>query len=61
MPFSGLHLPWKVRQILERIAQAILETNAEVGFYAREHPEFAEIGPRILQEWQGGLNTSLRD
>jgi len=49
-----------VRQILERIAAAIQETTGEVHAYAKEHPEFAEIGQRVLQEWAGGVSTSLR-
>jgi serine/threonine-protein kinase HipA len=52
--------PAKVRQMLERIAEAIQETAEEVHAYAKEHPEFAEIGERILQEWESGVNTSLR-
>jgi serine/threonine-protein kinase HipA len=53
--------PAKIRQILERIAEAILQTADEMGFYMNEHPEFAEIGKRISQEWESGIHTSLRD
>ena len=52
--------PAKIRQILERIAEAIQETTGEVHSYAKEHPEFAEIGQRMLQEWESGVNSSLR-
>ena len=52
--------PAKIRETLERIAEAIWETTDEMGFYMNEHPEFAEIGKRISQEWEGGINTSLR-
>ena len=52
--------PAKIRQILERIAEAIQETTKEVRSYTKEHPEFAEIGQRMLQEWENGVNTSLR-
>jgi serine/threonine-protein kinase HipA len=52
--------PAKIRQIMERIAEAIQETKEELDFYMNEHPEFAEIGPRMLQEWENGVNTSLR-
>ena len=52
--------PAKVRQILERIAEAIQETTGEVHPYAKEHPEFAEIGQRVVQEWESGVNSSLR-
>ena len=52
--------PARIRQILERIAEAIQETTGEVHTYMKEHPEFAEIGQRMLQEWANGVNTSLR-
>ena len=41
-------------------AEAIQETRGEVRSYMKEHPEFAEIGQRILREWENGVNTSLR-
>jgi serine/threonine-protein kinase HipA len=52
--------PAKIRQILELVAEAIQETKAEVHSYIGEHPEFAGIGERMLQEWESGVNTSLR-
>ena len=52
--------PAKTRQALERIAEAIQETTREVHAYAKEHPEFVETGQRMLQEWESGVNTSLR-
>ena len=52
--------PAKIRQILERIAEAIQETTREVQSYTKDHPPFAEIGQRMVQEWVGGVNTSLR-
>src|SRR5450432_2095999 len=52
--------PAKIGQILERIAEAIQETTREVHSYMKEHPEFAEIGQRMLQEWESGVSSSLR-
>jgi serine/threonine-protein kinase HipA len=52
--------PAKIRQILERVDEAILETAKDVQSYTEQHPEFAEIGPRLLQEWEGGSATALR-
>src|SRR5229473_2056106 len=52
--------PARIRQILERIAEAIQETTREVHSYTSDHPQFAEIGQRMLQEWESGVNTSLR-
>ena len=40
--------PAKIRQILQRIDEAILETSEQVRSHMKEHPEFAEIGPRLL-------------
>ena len=51
--------PAKVRQILERIAEAIHETARAVRAYMKKHPEFAEIGPRMLEEWKNGVKASL--
>jgi hypothetical protein len=28
--------------------------------YAKERPEFAGIGQRMLQEWENGVSASLR-
>ena len=52
--------PAKIRQMLERIDLAIQQTAAEVRSYIKQHPEFAGIGQRMLQEWESGSNTSLR-
>ncbi|MEO8661445.1 MAG: type II toxin-antitoxin system HipA family toxin [Bryobacteraceae bacterium] len=52
--------PAKIRQILERIDQVVLETAVEVRGYMKLHPEFAEVGGRMLQEWEGGSAVSLR-
>ena len=52
--------PARIRQVLGRIAEAIQETTGEVRAYMKEHPEFVEIGQRMLQEWENGVNTSLR-
>ena len=52
--------PGKVRAILERIDDAIHATATEVRRYIRGHPEFAEIGGRMLQEWERGSAASLR-
>ena len=52
--------PAKIKQILERLGEAIEETAKEVGLYRKDHPEFDEIGQRLIQEWENGLNSSLR-
>jgi serine/threonine-protein kinase HipA len=52
--------PAKVRQILERIDGAMQETAKEVRAYSGEHAEFAEIGKRLIEEWENGSTHSLR-
>jgi serine/threonine-protein kinase HipA len=52
--------PGKIRQILERVGEAIVETAGDVHAYMKQHPEFAVIGGRLLQEWENGSAGSLR-
>jgi serine/threonine-protein kinase HipA len=43
--------PSQIRNILDRIAEAIHSTSADVRVYMKEHPDFADIGERMLREW----------
>jgi hypothetical protein len=52
--------PAKARSILERIHEAIQDTAKDVRSYIKQHPEFEELGQRMLQEWEKGSATSLR-
>jgi serine/threonine-protein kinase HipA len=52
--------PAKIGQIPERIAEALQETRPEVQAHAKAHPEFAEVGQRMLEAWETGVKTSLR-
>ncbi len=47
--------PSKIRAILERIQDAMRSTSVELGDYKKDHPEFAEIGERMLQEWEQSI------
>jgi serine/threonine-protein kinase HipA len=51
--------PSSVRQVLQRIGEAIADTATEVRAYIEEHQDFAEIGERMLQEWATGLALSI--
>jgi serine/threonine-protein kinase HipA len=51
--------PSKVRQILERVADALSHTATDMRAYIKEHAEFEEIGDRMLQEWEKGREVSL--
>ena len=52
--------PSQIRDILERIAEAIGSTSDEVRAYMKEHQDFADIGERMLQEWENGAALSLK-
>jgi len=52
--------PAKIRQILERIEQAIQATGKEVRAYMKRHPEFTEIGKQMLEVWDTGCAATLR-
>lgn len=44
--------PAQIRNILDRIAEAIHSTSADLRLYMKEHPDFADIGGRMLREWE---------
>jgi len=48
--------PAQIRNILDRIAEAIHSTSADVRVYIKEHPDFADIGGHMLREW-GKVST----
>lgn len=52
--------PARVRQIFERIADAVGDTNQEVLAYIRQNPSFHEIGNLMLREWNQGISDSLK-
>ena len=52
--------PARVKQIFERIADAISQTTVEIRSYMNENSEFADIGERMLQEWEKGREISLQ-
>lgn len=51
--------PSRVREVLQRVADAMSETEVEVRAYLKKHREFSEIGTRMLQEWEAGIDFSL--
>jgi serine/threonine-protein kinase HipA len=52
--------PARVRQILAQIDEAMEATAKSIHAYSKEHPEFAGVGERMLQEWDIGAKASLR-
>jgi serine/threonine-protein kinase HipA len=49
--------PAKVRQILERISEALSQTEIDLRSYIKEHSEFKDVGERMLQEWEKGRHS----
>jgi serine/threonine-protein kinase HipA len=52
--------PSQVKNIFERVGDAMSHTVNELRSYIKEHPEFAEIGGRMLHEWEQGQELSLK-
>jgi serine/threonine-protein kinase HipA len=49
--------PAKVRQILERISEALSQTEIDLRSYIKERAEFKDVGERMLQEWEKGRHS----
>ena len=52
--------PSRIKEVFESIDDAISETAAEVRLYIKQNPDFAEVGQRMLEEWEKGASLSLR-
>jgi serine/threonine-protein kinase HipA len=46
-------------QVIERVADAVTETRADVTQYISNRPKFKELGNRLLACWDTGLKTTL--
>ena len=58
--FSVAHLslpPATAAGIIDRMAQAVTETRALIPGYIADHPEFREIGERMMEAWNEGVNA----
>jgi len=49
-----------VSATLSRMAEAVTETRGMIPGYIAEHPEFHEIGERMMAEWDEGVNGLVR-
>lgn len=48
----------KIGQIFEEVAAGVNDTRGEITAYMEEHPEFREVGNRMLRIWdEGGTET----
>ncbi|MGA8531338.1 MAG: type II toxin-antitoxin system HipA family toxin [Acidobacteriaceae bacterium] len=52
--------PARVRAILDRVAEAMAATSADLSAYTKLHLDFAEVSHRMLLEWEKGLVHSLQ-
>ena len=51
--------PARARQLLRKVEEAMRDTMNAVQAYAEHHPEFSEVGGRMLVEWGEGIALSL--
>jgi serine/threonine-protein kinase HipA len=57
---SHLVLPvGKIGQIFEEIADGVNDTQVMVSAYVEEHPEFHDVGSRMLAAWNEGVTATL--
>ena len=52
--------PGRIRDILMRIGDALSKTREEIQAYRRDHPDFSEVGERMIQQWEIGMQQSLK-
>jgi serine/threonine-protein kinase HipA len=58
---AHLSLPMPVvSATFNRMAEAVTETRALIPAYVADHPEFQEIGQRLMAAWDEGLSDFLR-
>ena len=53
--------PSRIRDILMRIGDALSKTKEEIRVYRKHHPDFADIGKNMIQQWEIGMRDSLKD
>ena len=49
----------KVGQIFEEVAEGVNDTRGILASYMEEHPEFREVGNRMLASWNEGVTETL--
>ena len=52
--------PARVRAILQRVADAMGAVTTQLRTYINNHPDFEDVGTRMLAQWEHGMATSLR-
>ncbi len=52
--------PSRIRDILMRIGDALSKTREEIQVYRKNHPDFADIGKNMIEQWEIGMRDSLK-
>lgn len=52
--------PAQIKAILAKVAEAMTETMDDIQSYARDNPNFAEIGKKMIAAWKEGIETTLK-
>ncbi len=52
--------PAAIKTILERVAEAMTATIADIRAHLHDHPAFQALGERMISIWDSGIQTSLR-
>lgn len=58
--FAAAHLSLpvkKVSEIFTRAAEAVMETRGMIPAYISDHPEFCEVGERMMGQWEQGVRA----
>jgi serine/threonine-protein kinase HipA len=50
----------RIKQIFDRIGDAMSQTSVEIRTYMKDHASFRETGEKMLQEWEKGRELSLK-
>lgn len=51
--------PSRIRQILQRVSDALADVTPRLNDYAKDHSAFAPIAKQMLEQWEVGRETSL--
>ncbi len=51
----------KVAQIFDEVAEGVNDTRGTLTAYMEEHPEFREVGSRMLAVWEEGVTATLSE
>jgi len=55
---AGLR-PAQASRIIDEVSSAVADTRQEIINYSREHPEFSDVGEKMIAAWEEGLSQSL--